>query len=1193
MRSQQAISGEDVSNAKEWGALLVFVALVAAATPSAYRRLGSGPAFADRSESVGQGEFERHQGATDADSIGAGQGRAVERAGRASEAGYGSGAYQSNPAWLGVMPRNRLPGGGFYFDPGLNSGDGVETPAASIETVEEDAPGTFIVLFDEPALATYRGGIAGIVMPPRHLHASGKSGINGHSVDAQNYLGYLQGRQLLMEEQMASVTGRELEVRHRMQHAVNGIVVDLTAKESQLVAAMRGVKLVEGYREYEAHTDVGVALIGAPEAWAGTAGFPGGASAVQGEGIIVGIIDTGINFGSPSFSDTDPVDGFTHVNPLGPGVYLGTCGAGGDDAGRCNSKLIGGHDFVCTAPGNQCGVDDVVEEPGFGDTHGHGSHTASTAAGNRRDVVFRHAPVRISGVAPRASIVAYDACYSFSNGAVLCPNVSTLAAINQAVADGVDVINYSIGGGVSPWTEATSLAFLSAADAGIYVATSAGNFGPFPNTLEHLEPWTSATAASQHGRGGFGNLMQVTGPRPVPPGLQPVGLSSTTGGLALSATLPGTTPLRISGGINTSADGCSPSSYAAGSLTGAIVVIRSGGCPFPVKVNNAAAAGAIAVIIANNSPTTIPPSVPGTTVPVFNASQLDGNALVAFGSAHPDTATAQIAAPAVGLPNVADMLANFSSRGPAGSFDLVKPDVTAPGVRILAALAGPSITGSEQVVGFNSGTSMASPHNAGAAALLRQARPSWTAAEIKSALMMTATPQVSLVFGPTLASPFDRGSGRIRIERAIRAGLVLDETAANFNAANPAMGGDTSSLNLPSMARASCPSSCQFVRTFRNPGTSGALWSLSVTGLTGTLDSSLIWVPAGGSRTVTVTIDASAILADRAFHFGQLEMVQRFSGAESSSNVLTLPIAVAVVPPVVSVPTAVPASVVAGSSGSTSFDVGNVGGAPLNYAITTSGSGSATLYTAERGAQNTGFSSTVYTDSAAAPSARFAAEDFDLGSATQILTLSVEGYFLTGVTYPQGATALTWSIYPDAGGVPAGNPKTAPGAAVWTYTTSPTGAGVDTDGGLLSLNLVAASQNVVLPAGKYWLVVNTTGPAANDWAWFVSDTGDSSIAWLEVSETNTGTWTDSKRFVNFPYRGFNMRITGLVPCGAPWLGGVTPPSGSLAPGASQSTNVTLNSSALAAANYSAFLCVNSNDPVTPSTTVRVDLTVTP
>ena len=1183
-----------MSNAKNWGAALVFVALVAAATPSAYQLLVSGAASPDSAESRTGREVERPGGAPGAGVIAAGRDSEERPANGAAPRGYARDGGKSSEPWIGVMPRNRLPGGGFHYDARLNGGDGVDTPAAALDSMEEGAPGTFIVLFDEPALATYQGGTAGIAMPPRHLHASGKSGLDGQSVDAQNYLGYLQGRQLLMEEQMASVAGRELEVRHRMQHAVNGIVVDLTAQESQLVAAMPGVALVEGYREYAANTDVGPTLIGAPQAWAGTAGLPGGAAAVQGEGIVVGMIDSGINFGSPSFAATDPVDGYVHVNPLGSGVYLGTCLAGGDDAGRCNDKLIGGYDFVCAAPGNQCGVANVREEPGFGDSNSHGSHTASIAAGNRRDVVVDNAPLRISGVAPRASLMAYDACYTdLQEGSVLCPNVSTVAAINQAVADGVDVINYSIAGGASPWTEATSLAFLNANAAGIYVATSAGNDTPYPRALDHLEPWTSTTASSQHGRARFGTLMQVTGPTPVPAGLQPVVLNGGSGGIAFSATLPGNTPLRVSSGINTTTDGCSPSPYAAGSLTGAVVVIRRGGCDFTVKVNNASAAGAIAVIIANDRGGTLRPSAPGTTVPVFGARQVDGNALVAFGSANPSTATAQITFPGVGLPNVADALAASSSRGPAGSFDLLKPDVTAPGVQILGALAGPTITGSEQLIGVFSGTSLASAHNAGAAVLLRQARPSWTAAEIKSALMMTATTQVLLEDEITPANAFARGSGRLRIERAIRAGLVLNETTANFTAANPDSGGDTSSLNLPSMARADCHDSCQFVRTFRNPGTSGALWSLSVTGLTGTLDNSLIWVPAGASRSVTVTIDTSAFPADGAFHFGQLVMVQRLSGAQTSSNVLTLPIAVAAVPPIVSVPTAVSASVVAGNSGSTSFDVRNVGRAPLDYAITPSGSGSSTLYMYERSPQNTTFSSTLYTDSGASPSARFAAEDFDLGSTTQILSLSVEGNFSSGVSFPAGASAVSWSIYPDANGVPAGNPKTAPGAAVWTYTTTPTGAGVGTAGASLSLDLLAASQNVVLPAGKYWLVVNTTSPAANDWGWYVSDTGDGSMAWIAISETNTGTWTDTKQFVNLPFRGFSMRIVGLVPCGAPWLGGVTPPSGSLAPGGVQSSNVTLNSPALAAGTYGAYLCVNSNDPVTPSAAVRINLSVTP
>ncbi|MCX7032776.1 MAG: S8 family serine peptidase [Arenimonas sp.] len=1177
-----------MSNMKKWGATLAFVALIAAASPASYKFLTAGKAETDRSG--GSADASRNGKSGDAAMAAARSGKssAANSAGAASGYQPGSGKVAANR--LAVMPRNRLPGGGFAYNPALNNGDDVGTPAAAVETLEPGTPGTFIVLFEEPSLSSYQGGTAGIEMAPRELHGTGKGRIDTRSLEAQNYLGYLQGRQMLMEEQMASVTGRDLSVRHRMQHAVNGIVVDMTTAESKRIAGLPGVKLVEGYREYVADTDVGPALIGAPAVWAGTASQPGGATAVQGEGIIIGMIDSGINFGSPSFAGTDPVDGYVHINPLGAGVYLGSCATGADDAGRCNSKLIGGYDFVCVAPGNQCGVANVREEPGFGDTNGHGSHTASTAGGNRRDVVFGGVPLRITGVAPRANLIAYDACYTnTSTGQGLCPNVSTVASINQAVADGVDVINYSIGGGALPWNEATSLAFLSATDAGVFIATSAGNSGPGANTLGHLEPWTSATAASQHGRAGFGTLMQVTGPTPVPVGLQPVVLNNGTGGVALAATLPGTTPLRISAGIATTSDGCA--AYPANTFAGSIAVVRRGTCSFSIKVNNASAAGAVAMIIANNAAGTILPSVPGTTVPAFSVSQTDGNALAAFGNANPSTTTAQISFPGVGLPNVADALAAFSSRGPAGTFNLIKPDVTAPGVDILATLAGTTLTGSEQLIGTISGTSMASPHNAGAAALIRQARPTWSVSEIKSALLMTATTQVYLEDQVTLANPHAADSGRIRVERAIRAGLVMNETTANYTAANPGTGGDPATLNLPSMARASCAPTCAFTRTFRNPGTSGGLWSLSVTGLNGTLSSSLVWIPAGGSRSVTVTINTAGIAANNAWNFGQLVLTQRLSGGSSAANsTLALPIGVTVSPPALSLPPSVSASVAQGNNGNASFNVANTGGTALNYAISTSGNGIADSYFAPRGAVSSGFRNTVYTDPAtAANNAQFTADDFDLTSSTQISSLSVEGFVVSGAAFPGAASSLTFSIYPDAAGAPAGNPQSAAAAASWTFTTPSTGPGVSTAGGFLSLDLAAAFQSVTLPAGKYWLVVNTTGTFANRWAQFGSATGNGTFASISVSTTNTGAWTSNNAFP-----GLNMLVRGSVACGAPWLGTITPASGTIAPSApAQSTNVVLSTSSLAAGAYPAYLCVTSNDPVRASVALPVNLTVTP
>ncbi len=1176
-----------MSNIKKWSAALAFVALIAAASPASYRYFADGQQGKGRSGGSAEGRSERMAADNRAAARVARDGKA---AGSAAGRNQASGGKQAG-ARLGVMPSNRLPGGGFHYDESLNVGAYIERPAGPVQSSDSNVPGTFIVLFEEPALALYQGGVASLAAPARHVGKSGKARLDVQSLEAQNYLGYLQGRQLQMEQQMAVAAGRELEVRHRMQHAVNGIVVDMTSAESRRVAALQGVRLVEAYREYVADTDVGPTLVGAPVAWAGSASEPGGANPVQGQGIIFGIIDSGINFGSPSFAAVDPVDGYVHTNPFGAGVYLGTCAAGGDDLGRCNDKLVGGYDFVCGAPGNQCGVANVREEPGFGDTNGHGTHTASTAGGNRRDVTFNGAALRISGVAPRANIIAYDACYTnTSTGQGLCPNVATTASINQAIADGVDVINYSIGGGTSPWSESTSLAFLAATDAGVYVATSAGNSGPGANTLGHLEPWTAATAASQHGRGGFGTLMQVTGPAPVPANLQPVVLSNGSGGVPFAATIPGTTPLRISAGIATTNDGCSPSPYAAGSLTGAVVVIRRGTCGFSEKVNNATAAGALAVVIANNQAGIILPSVPGTTIPVFSVVQTDGDALAAFGNANPTTTTAQIAFPSVGLPNVADALAAFSSRGPAGSFNLIKPDITAPGVAVLAAVSGTALTGSEGAIDVYSGTSMASPHNAGAAALIRQARPTWTPAEIKSALMMTATTQVYLEDQVSPANPLARGAGRIRIERAIRAGLVLNETTANYSAANPGTGGQVHTLNLPSMARLNCVASCQFVRTFRNPGTSGGLWSLSVTGLTGTLDSSLIWVPAGGSRTVTVTIDSSAVTADNAWNFGQLVLTQRLSGGQTASNsTLSLPIGITVAPPVVSVPPSVSASVAAGNNGSAGFNIGNTGGASLVYTATTTGSGSTSVYRADRGAIGSGFRNTTYTDPATAGNnAQYSADNFLVNEPTQITGLSAEGFVVSGAAFPGAAADLTWSIYPDAAGVPAGNPLSNPGAAVWTFTASPTAPGVSTAGGFLSLNLAAAGQNLVLPAGTYWLVVNTRGSFANRWAQFGSATGDGTFMSLTLSLANAGVWTSNNAFA-----GLNMRVTGQVACGAPWLGTIAPASGTVAGGGSQATNVALNSSALAASSYSGFVCVNSNDPVSPNVAVRVQLTVTP
>jgi subtilisin family serine protease len=1047
------------------------------------------------------------------------------------------------------------------------------TAAAAADPAGRD---TYIVVFKESALGAYRGEVAGLPAPARTAARSGKARLDVKGEQARNYVGYLRQRQTQHEGKLASTIGRGLGVRMRMQHAVNGIVTDLSQAEAARIGRLPEVLLVEAYREDPLNTDVGPGLIGAPPVWTGAAA----GSPYQGEGVVFGIIDTGINFGSPSFAAVDPVDGYAHVNPLGAGTFLGTCQPGQVDEGRCNAKLIGGYDFVCGPPANQCGLPNIREEPGFGDTSGHGTHTASTAAGNRRDVEFRGLARRISGVAPRGNVVAYDVCYTvISTGQGLCPNVSTTAAINQAVADGIiDVINYSIGGGTSPWNDAVSIAFRNASNAGIYVAAAAGNSGPGPNTMGHLQPWVSSTAAAQHGRGSFSFLMQVTGPSPVPPALTTIVVNPGGGGVPHTTNIAA--PLRVSPTIDTTDDGCS--AFAADLFDGAIAVVRRGGCTFTIKTNNAAAAGAVAIVIANNLPGGLIPYVPGTTIPAFSILQSDGNALRDFHAANP-TATALIGFPAVALPNTADALAAFSSRGPAGTINLLKPDITAPGVLVLAAYAGDSISPQfDNLIETISGTSMASPHQAGAAGLVRQARPNWTVPEIKSALMMTAKLPVFLEDQVTEGNPFARGAGRVQVDKAVNAGLVLHETTANYIAANPATGGEPANLNQPSLANGRCTAPCTFTRTFRNTTASEQEWAPRFSGLRGAVVPRRLIVPANGTLTVTFTIDVSTFPADGVWRFGTVTLAPL--GPQSSRQrlfPLNLPVAVALPAPVIAVTAFSFGSVPAGGNVLVPASVSNIGGGVLAFAVDNTGTDTFPIVNHGRETVNSGFTSAVFTDETDPP-AIFSSESFMIvGRVTSLFT---EGYTVSGAALATVATSLHWSIFPDAIGHPAGNPQTSPGMAVWSYSSAPNGPGVSTAGNGILLDFDAAGQTgVVLPFGRYWLVVHATTPFASRWLWFGSPRGNGSARQIVIEPG--GAWS------SLLFQGLSIRVEAEVPCGAPWMGAVVPSMGNVNAGNSQTIVAAISAAALSAGTYSANICVTSNDPTRPKAAIPIRLQV--
>ncbi|MGH8171915.1 MAG: S8 family serine peptidase, partial [Rhodanobacteraceae bacterium] len=570
---------------------------------------------------------------------------------------------------------------------------------------------------------------------------------------------------------------------------------------------------------------------------------------------------------------------YVHANPNGAGTYIGLCGptAPNGDLGHCNDKLIGMYDFTSTSPtrsGNDLG--------------GHGSHTASTVAGNHWVAPFGGGTFTISGVAPHANIIAYRVC---TTG---CPSSASSQAVNQSVIDNADVINFSISGGVSPWGDSVSVAFRNAVAAGIFVAASAGNDGPDAGSTNHVEPWVETVAASTKNNV-VGFAFNLTAPGTPPPTTQNLPLRPAAPPLPTEDFID--TPIvrspTFSDGSN---DGCAP--FAADTFTvpggpsgdtifqngfdteatpdrvGAIAVLaldqNASNCGSVARRQAALDAGALGVIFVDRDFINL-----GASETSWSMLRADWDLVWAEIESDPEAARASLLLPASSFPQRGDVVADFSSRGPraTGGQFLVKPDITAPGVDILAAytaeLGGPSATAMEN------GTSMSSPHTAGSAVLLRAVQPTWTPSEVRSALNMTAKIEGLIQADGSPVDAFVLGSGRVDLTRAALSGLVLDESDANFLAANPATGGDLSTLNLAQVAENDCVSgTCAYTRTLRSTTLTDQTYTVTVSGLTnagaaGATPASFT-IGAGATQVLTVTIDAA--LLETGWNFGTVTL---------------------------------------------------------------------------------------------------------------------------------------------------------------------------------------------------------------------------------------------------------------------------------------------------------------------------------
>ena len=614
-----------------------------------------------------------------------------------------------------------------------------------------------VMMKDDPAVA-YEGDITGY----KATKPAKGTKINPNSASAKKYAGYLNST----HDSALSAVGAGEKI-YSYSYALNGFAAVLTSAQVEALRARDDVLHVWQDEIRQPTTD------STPD-YLGLTG-EGGVWDLEGKGedIIVGIIDTGIWPEHPSFSDQidfSDATGSSGKRSLAygrpPADWYGSCQTGERwSQDNCNNKLIGARFYPdgFSAHGHSGLL--VSEFLSPRDSDGHGSHTASTAAGNEGPLNTLNG-LPVSGMAPRARIAAYKVCWEPRVGDGGCAGADSAAAIDQAVADGVDVINFSIGGGSTVFASPDDIAFLFAADAGVFVATSNGNSGPGAQTTGTPAgvPWITAVGATQDNEV-FALSLDVSGDLDdsyfALEGAGDVSFDADVSGDMVPAE-----PL----------DGCTPLTNEIG---GEIALVIRGTCAFTTKYNNAEAAGASAIIVYNDGADAgrvdpIVMSAPGTNIPGAMIGFNDG-ALIESTVSGGGSVTGTIG-PGTKI-SQDNRIAGFSSRGPnGGAPDVIKPDVAAPGVSIIAAetLEPNANAGGGVPYQSISGTSMASPHVAGTFALLKEAHPDWSAAMAKSALMTSARQNLKKTLEDDAADPFDIGAGAIVPAGAFAPGLVYD-----------------------------------------------------------------------------------------------------------------------------------------------------------------------------------------------------------------------------------------------------------------------------------------------------------------------------------------------------------------------------------------------------------------------------------
>ncbi|KAG1326274.1 subtilisin-like protease SBT1.5 [Cocos nucifera] len=582
-------------------------------------------------------------------------------------------------------------------------------------------------------------------------------------------------------ERSSQATRGDRRILHVYRTVFHGFSAVLTPAEAELLQSDPVVLAVLPDRPRQLHTTRSPLFLGLVSADSKPNSLL--ASADSGSSVVIAVVDTGIRPDHRSFADDGRL-------PPPPSRWNGSCDSGPSfPATACNRKLVGARFFsngyVAATHGGATNGPDILSPI---DSEGHGTHTASTAAGvsTPNASLLGYAAGLASGVAPSARVAVYKACWSTG-----CYDSDILAAVDAAVTDGADIVTLSLGAGSVPThLDPVAISAFGATERGVFVAASAGNGGPGESTVANAAPWITTVGAGSIDRRFPADV--VLGDGTVMTGV------AINAGMRFSARR--SFPLVYAGNASTSTPGfqssapyCLNGSLDPSAVRGKVVLCERGAVPRAEKGLAVKNAGAAAMILANaltDGEGVIPDA---NVLPAVSVGYKAGRAIKEYIGSNNDPRVRLTFRGTQVEVKPAPTVAGFSGRGPSlHSPHVMKPDVIAPGVGILAAwpdkVSPTGLKADRRRTEFNiiSGTSMSCPHVAGVAALLKAAHPDWSPAAIKSALMTTAYVAddmgQDLVDGGTgnRSTEWAYGSGHVDPEKAVDPGLVYDLTVEDY-----------------------------------------------------------------------------------------------------------------------------------------------------------------------------------------------------------------------------------------------------------------------------------------------------------------------------------------------------------------------------------------------------------------------------